>query len=231
MNQNREFAIRTYSFFKKRHFTIPDTFQFIRRKLLHIKLDCLQGCRNTTGVQWGTSVRKICSEVIWNKIYKNPMILCGEIQIDESLFGRKVKYHKGNATKGMRVWIFGMIEVNSNKLIIYPVKDRTKETLIPLIERHVAKGSTIYSDSWASYMTLNEIGYRHFTVVHKKSFKQTYKHMDSGEEVEVHTNRIEGAWKHMKDHFRRMNGDICFHESYINIVLRHKFQQLIVANH
>ena len=26
------------------------------------------------------------------------------------------------------------------------------------------------------------------------------------EEVEVHTNRIEGAWKHAKDHFRKMSG-------------------------
>ena len=76
---------------------------------------------------------------------------------------------------GLKIWIFGMVEVPTNRLVVYPVPDRSKETLLPLIQRHVAKGSTIYSDSWASYFTLNDLGYKHFTVIHKKSFKQTYK--------------------------------------------------------
>ena len=33
VNHNHEFAIRTYSFFEKSHFTVPDTFQFIRSYL------------------------------------------------------------------------------------------------------------------------------------------------------------------------------------------------------
>ena len=34
----------------------------------------------------------------------------------------------------------------------------------------------------------------------------TYFNQVSQEEVEVHTNRIECAWKHAKDHFRKMSG-------------------------
>ena len=35
------------------------------------------------------------------------MKLQGEIEIDdESLFGRRVKFHRGNPKKGMKVWIF-----------------------------------------------------------------------------------------------------------------------------
>ena len=33
----------------------------------------------------------------------NPMMLEGEVQIDESLFGRKVKYHTGNPNRGLKV--------------------------------------------------------------------------------------------------------------------------------
>ena len=33
-----------------------------------------------------------------------------------------------------------------------------------------------------------------------------YVNQVSQEEVEVHTNRIEGAWKHAKDHFRKISG-------------------------
>ena len=220
-NRNHEYAIRTNSFFENSKFPVQDIFQFIRSyleesSLYHTSLAAGMSYKNTA-VQWGVFVREICSEYIWNKFYKNPMKLRGQIQIDESLFGRKVKYHTGNPNVGLRIWIFGMVEVDSNKLVLYPVKDRSKNTLLPLIEKHVEKGSTIYSDSWAAYFNLNDLGYSHFTVIHKKSFKQIYKKIETGEEVEVHTNQIEGSWKHMKDHFRKMNGKV------LHIYLTNKF--------
>jgi len=33
----------------------------------------------------------------------------GEIQIDESLFGRRTKYHRGDP-RGLKVWISGLVE-------------------------------------------------------------------------------------------------------------------------
>jgi transposase-like protein len=76
------------------------------------------------------------------------------------------------------------------EVILYPVKDRTAGTLIPIIERHVEKGSTIYSDGFYAYFHLNDIGYRHFTVIQKYSFKKTYQNAETGEIEVVHTNRI-----------------------------------------
>ncbi|KAL4225484.1 Inactive hydroxysteroid dehydrogenase-like protein 1 [Mactra antiquata] len=35
---------------------------------------------------------------------------------------------------GTRVWIFGMVERKSNAVILYPVEERKRETLIPLIK-------------------------------------------------------------------------------------------------
>lgn len=99
-----------------------------------------------------------------------------------------------------------MVERESNTIILYPVADRSAATLIPLIQRHVELGSTIYSDGWTAYCELNSLGYRHFTVLHKYSFKKVYKNISTGEEEVVCTNQIEGAWKHAKDHFRRMSG-------------------------
>ena len=43
-------------------------------------------------------------------------------------------------------------------------------------------------------------------MTHKSNFKQIYQNVDTGQIVECHTNRIEGAWKICKDHFRRING-------------------------
>ena len=55
-------------------------------------------------------------------------------------------------------------------------------------------------------MGLDELVYEHYTVVHKSNFKQRYLNVDTGEIIDCHTNRIEGAWEHCKDHFRRING-------------------------
>ena len=87
---------------------------------------------------------------------------CGEIEIDESLFGRQVEYHRVNPNVGVKVWVFGMVERTSNTIILYPVNDRSEATLIPLIERHVQQGSSIYSDGRSSYCDLNNKGYSHF---------------------------------------------------------------------
>lgn len=128
------------------------------------------------------------------------------MEIDESLFGKKCKYNRGNRQSGVRVWIVGLVDRSSNKLVLYPVADRTSGTLESIIERHVMGGSTIYTDSWRGYDRLNSLGYKHFSLVHKIQFKKSFKNIDTGEIVEVNTNTIEGAWKHAKDHFRRING-------------------------
>lgn len=93
----------------------------------------------------------------------------------------------------------------SNRLLLYPVSNRTEATLLPIIQRHVEKGS-IYSDGWFAYCPLNDPGYRHFTVLHEYAFKIAYVNKETNEKVQVHTNRIEGAWKHAKDHFRKWQG-------------------------
>ena len=100
-------------------------------------------------MEWASFIRELFKENFHQNI-KN-LVMSGEIEIDESLFGRKIKYHRGNHRPGLRIWIFGMVEQKSKQIILYPVSDCTKETLIPLIQRHFAPGSTIYSDGWTVY--------------------------------------------------------------------------------
>ena len=75
-----------------------------------------------------------------------------------------------------------------------------------MIEKQVAPGSYIFSDSWAAYLHLNELGYEHFSVTHKSTFKQSYRNVQTGEIVVRTSNRIERVWQISKDHFRRING-------------------------
>ena len=76
-------------------------------------------------------------------------------------------------------------------------------------------------------MKLNVIGYEHFTVVHKTTFKQKYQNADTGETIDCHTHRIEGAWKNCKDHFRRIYGTITksFEQHLAETVWRKHFHQ------
>ena len=126
----------------------------------------------STAVNWGSLVRELFKEHFHENI--KGKTISGEIEIDESLFGRKIKYHRGNPRPGLCIWIFGLIERQSNTIILYPVSNRSKETLIPLTQRHVVPGSTTYSDGWSAYCDLNSLGFDHFTVLHKYNSKKIY---------------------------------------------------------
>jgi len=57
-----------------------------------------------------------------------------------------------------------MVQRSSNKIVIYPIDKRDVPTLLPLIEKHVAPGSSIFADNWDSYLHLNELEYECFPV-------------------------------------------------------------------
>ena len=116
----------------------------------------------------------------------------GVVEIDESLFGRKAEYHKGRPM-GQNIWIFGLVERGTNRLKLFLVDNRKQSTLTQIIQANIQTGSTIYSDGWAAYKCLPTLGYQHFVVETRDTV--------TGALEEVHTNRIEEAWKHAKDHF------------------------------
>ena len=89
----------------------------------------------------------------------------GDVEIDESLFGRKVKYNRGNPTT-TRIWIFAMVQRSINQIVMFPVDNWEVPTLIPLIEKHVAPASSIFTDIWAAYLHLSELEYEYFAVAH-----------------------------------------------------------------
>ena len=70
--------------------------------------------------------------------------------------------------------------------------------LTKIIRDNAEEGSTIYSDRWAAYRNLSQLGYVHYVVEHKYAFRATYKHAGIRETINVHTNCIEGARKHAK---------------------------------
>lgn len=99
----------------------------------------------------------------------------------------------GHVVEG--VWVFGGVEYfpdrpKKEKMGSYfalTVPNRTRETLHALIRRYIRPGTTIWSDCWGPYMTIEEMpeGYHHSAVNHSVEFVSA-----NG----THTNLIEGLW-------------------------------------
>ncbi len=118
------------------------------------------------------------------------------------IFGRRCKYHRCNSKIDVRIWILGIVEQRSNRMLLFHVDHRDEETLCTLIEKHVAPATTIFTDGWAGYQNLNARGFRHFSVVHKETFLQKYKMLIPTKWLKSTPTRS----KHAKDHFRRIIG-------------------------
>ena len=145
---------------------------------------------------WYNFCRDICSKYL----LQNPIILGGKgkiVQIDETKFGSKRKYNRGRNYHGIDSWVFGIVEEGSDEVLMWIVSDRKRETLQPLIEKHIVKGSVIHSDTWSPYFNLSSLGYVHKMVNHSKEYVT-----DEG----VHTNKIESQWNVVKSEFKKMRG-------------------------
>ncbi|KAI6650806.1 hypothetical protein LOD99_7857 [Oopsacas minuta] len=65
----------------------------------------------------------------------NPQPIGGSgkiVEIDESKFGKR-KYNRGRLLTGQ--WVFGMVERDTDDIIMVTVPDRSTATLLPIIQR------------------------------------------------------------------------------------------------
>lgn len=88
--------------------------------------------------------------------------------------------------------MFGILEIKaaSRRPILRLVKRRNKETLVPIIKKHIKPQSLVVSDEWRTYASLSQEGYRHVRVNHS----QNYVDPQTG----LHTQNIERAWQTYK---------------------------------
>ena len=70
------------------------------------------------------------------------------------------------------------------------VAERSSDTLISLIKKYIAPGTTIISDCWKSYQCISEEGYKPLTVNHSVTFTDF--------ETGAYINAVEGLWSCVK---------------------------------
>jgi transposase-like protein len=116
--------------------------------------------------------------------------LSGHCEVDETFIGGKddVTGRPSAKNKSNKTIVFGIVE-RGGDVMTQVIPDTKRKTLYPLIVEHIKQGSTISSDNYRPYHTLDEIGYTHGIVKHEfKQWKQGIHH----------TNNIEGFWSHLK---------------------------------
>ena len=163
------------------------------------------GISERTIVDWYNFAREVCDTILQkteNNIIGGPGIV---VEIDESKFGKR-KFHKGRRVDG--VWVFGGIERDSKKCFFTTVEDRKADTLVTIIKQHIKPGTTIISDCWKAYSSLNSEGFTHLTVNHSVNFVDP----DSG----AHTNTIESTWRALKKSLPRNGTQKTLYDSYFS---------------
>jgi hypothetical protein len=75
------------------------------------------------------------------------------VEIDESLFAR-AKHNRGKDLKRKQFWTFGLKQRDSGRCFMKFVDARNAGTLLPIIYKHVAPGTIIFSDLWRAYKAI-----------------------------------------------------------------------------
>ena len=78
------------------------------------------------------------------------------VEIDESLFAR-AKHNRGKDLKRKQFWVFGLKQRDSGRCFMKLVAARNAATLLPIIYKHVAPESIIFSDLWRSYKAIPKV--------------------------------------------------------------------------
>ena len=115
-------------------------------------------------------------------------------------------------------WAFGGVCRETFKKFVELVPDRSEATLLPIIQRHIKPGTHIMSDEWRAYFNLNKYGYIHDKINHSENFVNP-------EDPNIHTQRIENAWRYLKQTFPSNGTSEALRESYLQEFVYREFHK------
>src|SRR5258708_20704759 len=139
-----------------------------------------------TGVTYKTAWR-MCNE--FRKMLADDLDpFGGEVEMDESYFGGKGKEIRGRGALN-KTPVFGMVERGGN-VAARKVANVRRNTIMPIVDKNVAKSARIYTDEFHIYNALPVMGYQHESVPHADKIYVLGN---------AHTNTIEGFWSQCKN--------------------------------
>lgn len=154
-----------------------------------------------TVVDWSSFCREVC--INWAE--RNSSVLGGPnciVEVYETKIDKQ-KYERGPEVE--EEWVLGGIEKDTGNCFFVPVPDRTDYALLALVRQWIRPGTTIMSNCWRSYDSLEKAGYRHLTVNYSKKFVDPTTGAD--------TQTTEGLWRDVEGRLARFGrrGDMVGH--------------------
>ncbi len=143
-----------------------------------------------TGVTYKTAWRMF--KQIRTLLDEHPEMFSEQVEVDETYIGGTRHGTRGRRAEG-KTAVIGIVQ-RHGKVISQVVTDTKRSTVMPLINKNVAKKSMVYTDEYPVYDCVDKLGFEHETVNH-----------GAGEYVNgnASTNTIEGFWSLVK---RGING-------------------------
>ncbi|HEV2960537.1 MAG TPA: IS1595 family transposase [Candidatus Angelobacter sp.] len=139
-----------------------------------------------------------------------------EVEVDETFIGGKARnMHKSVRARRItgqghnvddKSIVMGILDRSKKKVRTQVITDRKKDTLYPIVKKHVMAGTALYSDELTGYMGLGS-EYERGVVDHAVAYV----------DEKIHTNGMENYWSLFK---RGLNG------TYVSVEPFHLFRYL-----
>lgn len=113
----------------------------------------------------------------------------GEVEVDESYFGGRMRGGKRGRGSENKTPVVGMVQRKGSVKAV-AVENIQRKTLLPIVGNVVEKGTTVFTDELSAYAPLRKMGYQHHRVFHSAKVYVMGR---------VHTNTIEGFWSLVKN--------------------------------
>ena len=122
-------------------------------------------------------------------------LLEGHVEADEAYVGgRRSGGKRGRGAAGKTI-VVGLVERDGGPTRAVVAPNVRTDSLKPIVNEHVAKGSIVSTDELRSYGLLTGDGYEHGTVNHGR---KEYAFYDYRTETNHHVNSVEGFWRLFK---------------------------------
>ena len=202
-----KFGVRRGTFLDHTHFPIQTVMRIMWNFVYRLSISqckqyaAISSKSDHTVTEYYADCRSVCNSWIWDAKHTPKLGGYGTIvEMDESFFPGAPKYNRGRRLgttwEPDDKWVFGLVQRESLNCILKQVpSNRTRKTLLPIIEQHCIEGTIFHSDGWKAYGKLAE----HLDVEDCSHFPVNHSSNYVDPETGAHTQTIEGLWSHVKD--------------------------------